>query len=48
MKFKLDENFGSRSAHLFVEAGHDIETVLQEGFGGASDETTFNPIAETP
>jgi hypothetical protein len=28
MKFKLDENFSSRSAHLFREAGHDIATVL--------------------
>jgi hypothetical protein len=27
MRFKLDENFGSRSARLFPEAGHDVETV---------------------
>ena len=28
MRFKLDENIGSRTAHLFPEAGHDIETIL--------------------
>ena len=41
MKFKLDENFGSRSIHLFDQAGHDVETVRQEGLGGATDETIF-------
>jgi predicted nuclease of predicted toxin-antitoxin system len=38
MKFKLDENLGSRTAPLFVEAGHEVDTVLQEGLCGASDE----------
>ncbi len=38
MRFKLDENFGSRSARLFTEAGHDVETVFQEGLSGSSDE----------
>ncbi len=41
MKFKLDENLGSRSAHLFTEAGHDVETVLKEGLSGASDDLIF-------
>ena len=41
MRFKLDENFGDRSAHLFPKAGHDAETVLKEGLGGASDELIF-------
>ena len=38
MRFKLDENFGSRSANLLFEAGHDVETVHQEGLSGATDE----------
>jgi predicted nuclease of predicted toxin-antitoxin system len=41
MKWKLDENLGSRAAHLFWNAGHDAETVLQEQLCGASDETSF-------
>jgi predicted nuclease of predicted toxin-antitoxin system len=41
MKWKLDENFGSRTAHLFIEAGYDAETVLQEQLGGSSDETLY-------
>lgn len=41
MRWKLDENFGSRTAHLFLGAGHDAETVLQERLGGPSDETLF-------
>ena len=38
MRFKLDENIGSRTAHLFPEAGHDIETIFNEGLSGANDE----------
>jgi predicted nuclease of predicted toxin-antitoxin system len=41
MKFKLDENIGSRSARLFPEAGHDVGTVFQEGLSGAMDEIVF-------
>ncbi len=41
MKWKLDENLGSRTVHLFLKAGHDAETVLQEELSGASDETLF-------
>jgi predicted nuclease of predicted toxin-antitoxin system len=41
MKWKLDENFGSRTIHLFHQAGHDAETVLQEQLGGSSDENLF-------
>jgi len=38
MKFKLDENLGSRCAGLIAEAGHDVETVAQEMLSGTSDE----------
>jgi predicted nuclease of predicted toxin-antitoxin system len=41
MKFKLDENFGSRSSHLFAAAGYDAQTVRQEELSGASDLTIF-------
>ncbi len=41
MKWKLDENFGSRTIHIFLEAGHDAETVLQEKISGASDDTLY-------
>ncbi|MCL4456587.1 MAG: DUF5615 family PIN-like protein [Nitrospirae bacterium] len=37
MKFKLDENFGTRTQHLFRSAGHDVQTVRDEGLEGSSD-----------
>ena len=37
MKFKLDENLGSRTAGLIAEAGHDVETVAQENLSGTHD-----------
>jgi predicted nuclease of predicted toxin-antitoxin system len=42
MRFKLDENIGSRSSRLFPAAGHDVETVFQEGLSGAIDEIIFD------
>jgi predicted nuclease of predicted toxin-antitoxin system len=38
MKFKLDENFGTRTQRLFHAAGHDVETVYGEGISGCSDQ----------
>jgi len=37
LKFKLDENLGRRCGQLFVEAGHDCSTVLNQGLSGSSD-----------
>lgn len=37
MKFKLDENFGTRTQQLFCTAGHDVKTVREQGLEGCSD-----------
>ena len=41
MKFKLDENFGTRTYELFVQAGYDVETVYQESLSGTSDANLY-------
>ncbi len=41
MRFKLDENFGTRTQRLFVEAGHDVHTVRYESLQGASDRQLY-------
>jgi predicted nuclease of predicted toxin-antitoxin system len=41
MRFKLDENFGIRTQHVFKGAGHDVQTVREESLQGASDECLF-------
>ena len=42
MKFKLDENFGSRTQQIFEEKGHDVQTVRDENLQGASDVELYN------
>ena len=37
MKFKLDENLPVSSAAILTEAGHDVDTVGEEGLTGAPD-----------
>ena len=34
MKFKLDENFGTRTQELFRTLGHDVETVRSQNMQG--------------
>lgn len=41
MKFKLDENLGSRWVPLFQEAGYEADTVIDENLSGTSDSTIF-------
>ncbi|MBC8231824.1 DUF5615 family PIN-like protein [bacterium] len=41
MKFKLDENFGTRTQQLFRAAGHDVQTVYDEGLQGSSDQYLY-------
>jgi predicted nuclease of predicted toxin-antitoxin system len=41
VKFKLDENFGTRTQQLFLAAGHDVSTVGSQGLCGSPDERLF-------
>lgn len=41
MKFKLDENFGSRTQRLFQESGHDAHAVYEENLQGATDQLLY-------
>lgn len=41
MKFKLDENFGSRTRQIFLNAGHDVQTVREEALSGSSDQLIY-------
>ena len=42
MKFKLDENFGTRTQRIFGAAGHDVKTVRDEGLQGSSDQHLYD------
>lgn len=41
MKFKLDENFGQRTQRIFLAAGHDVQTVREEGLSGSTDHILY-------
>lgn len=42
MKFKLDENFGIRTQHLFRAAHHDVSTVFEQALRGSTDERLYD------
>ena len=42
MKFKLDENLGNRTRNVFVDAGHDVQTVRDEQLQGRPDEVIYD------
>jgi predicted nuclease of predicted toxin-antitoxin system len=44
MKFKLDENLPLEIADAFRDAGHEIDSVHDEGLTGASDEQILAAI----
>jgi predicted nuclease of predicted toxin-antitoxin system len=46
MRFKLDENFGTRTLNVFEEYGHDVQTVRMQGLQGKPDTHLFNVCRE--
>jgi len=46
MKFKLDENFGTRTQRLFQSANHDVQTVRDEEIQSCPDEKLYDICRE--
>ena len=41
MRFKLDENFGTRTQAVFRTRGYDVHTACDESLGGAADPAVY-------
>jgi predicted nuclease of predicted toxin-antitoxin system len=41
VKFKLDENFGTRTQRIFEVAGYEVHTIRQESLQGATDQQIY-------
>jgi len=46
VRIKLDENLPRRAAAVLEAAGHDVDTVEDEGLGGASDPSVARAAIE--
>lgn len=46
MKFKLDENLGSRTQEMFLAAGHDVQTVRSQKLQGCLDRNLYEVCCE--
>jgi predicted nuclease of predicted toxin-antitoxin system len=42
MKFKLDENFGTRTQQIFRSHGHDVLTVRDQNLQGCADQRLYD------
>ena len=42
MKLKLGENLGTRTRRLFLDKGHDVETVWDKGMRGTPDRYLYD------
>jgi predicted nuclease of predicted toxin-antitoxin system len=42
VRFKLDENLGTRGAKIFTEHGHDVSSVPDQGLQSADDRTVID------
>jgi predicted nuclease of predicted toxin-antitoxin system len=44
MKFKLDENFGTRTQQLFRDSGYETRTIYDQQLQGCTDQRLFEVV----